>query len=364
MNRFSTQYQPTNPFLAQSGVHRYGFNGKEVDSEGMGGRGITYDYGFRIYNSNLGRFLSTDPLHVSYPWYTPYQFSGNAPIWAIDVDGLEQAVVVRWYNNNNQCTGQTIFVIRNPSDRPLGQNNFLFMNLPDTPANRTSIDNLGFATSATPNNIVSNALRTFLANNTEGSNQSNLTDFQGDAVCIQAATGGLVLGNAFVRGSLCQTNQSVVDGLNKVLDVSRNKEMVSHPDLNPDIIYFDDESSTFNSSLDTGNDGTPNSQELNQALAKLRLDPDKTASVTGNSSIEDDPGGMSNSGISAARANTVFNLINSIAQQAGINLVGRFTNMGGVGSANADPNPSQNQDGQPSINRNATISYDIPRQNQ
>jgi SLT domain-containing protein len=24
-----------------------------------------------------------------YPWYTPYQFAGNMPIWAIDLDGKE-----------------------------------------------------------------------------------------------------------------------------------------------------------------------------------------------------------------------------------------------------------------------------------
>lgn len=31
-----------------------------------------------------------DPLTKSYPWYTPYQFAGNKPIWAIDIDGLEE----------------------------------------------------------------------------------------------------------------------------------------------------------------------------------------------------------------------------------------------------------------------------------
>jgi hypothetical protein len=25
-----------------------------------------------------------------YPWYTPYQFAGNKPIWAVDLDGLEE----------------------------------------------------------------------------------------------------------------------------------------------------------------------------------------------------------------------------------------------------------------------------------
>ncbi|MDP2174269.1 MAG: RHS repeat-associated core domain-containing protein [Bacteroidota bacterium] len=76
--------------------YRYGFNGKEIDkgSEGMGGGGSTYDYGFRIYNPSLGRFLSVDPLTASYPWYTPYQFAGNMPINCIDLDGLEQISVI------------------------------------------------------------------------------------------------------------------------------------------------------------------------------------------------------------------------------------------------------------------------------
>ncbi len=28
----------------------------------MGGGGSTYDYGFRIYNPNIAKFLSVDPL--------------------------------------------------------------------------------------------------------------------------------------------------------------------------------------------------------------------------------------------------------------------------------------------------------------
>ena len=51
-----------------------------------------YDYGFRIYNPGIARFLSVDPLAPDYPWYTPYQFAGNMPIWAIDIDGLEPGV--------------------------------------------------------------------------------------------------------------------------------------------------------------------------------------------------------------------------------------------------------------------------------
>ncbi|PTB93667.1 hypothetical protein C9994_12835 [Marivirga lumbricoides] len=50
---------------------------------------IVYDYGFRIYHHTIGKFLSVDPLTNEYPWYTPYQFAGNMPINAIDLDGLE-----------------------------------------------------------------------------------------------------------------------------------------------------------------------------------------------------------------------------------------------------------------------------------
>jgi hypothetical protein len=50
----------------------------------------------RIYDPRLGRFLSVDPLASEFPWYTPYQFAGNKPIMAVDLDGLEdqQAITV------------------------------------------------------------------------------------------------------------------------------------------------------------------------------------------------------------------------------------------------------------------------------
>ncbi|WP_197060115.1 RHS repeat-associated core domain-containing protein [Sporocytophaga myxococcoides] len=68
-----------------SNKYRYGFNGKENDGETE-----TQDYGMRIYNSSLARFLSIDPMSKNFPWFTPYQFAGNNPIVAIDLDGLEQ----------------------------------------------------------------------------------------------------------------------------------------------------------------------------------------------------------------------------------------------------------------------------------
>jgi RHS repeat-associated protein len=71
-----------------SADYRYGFNNKEKDDDIMG-EGNWEDYGMRTYNPRIGRFFATDPLTKQYPALTPYQFSSNTPIWAIDLDGLE-----------------------------------------------------------------------------------------------------------------------------------------------------------------------------------------------------------------------------------------------------------------------------------
>ena len=46
--------------------YRYGFNGKEKDGDEGWGQ-TSYDYGFRIYNPAIAKFLSIDPLTKSYP---------------------------------------------------------------------------------------------------------------------------------------------------------------------------------------------------------------------------------------------------------------------------------------------------------
>jgi RHS repeat-associated protein len=76
------------PGRKSSGGYRYGFNGKENDNE-VKGEGNQQDYGMRIYDPRLGRFLSVDPITEKYPELTPYQFASNRPIDGIDLDGLE-----------------------------------------------------------------------------------------------------------------------------------------------------------------------------------------------------------------------------------------------------------------------------------
>jgi RHS repeat-associated protein len=67
--------------------YRYGFNGKEKDDEVKNKEGTQLDYGMRIYDTRLGRFLSVDPMTRQFPFNTPYSFAGNSPIVAIDQDG-------------------------------------------------------------------------------------------------------------------------------------------------------------------------------------------------------------------------------------------------------------------------------------
>jgi RHS repeat-associated protein len=72
--------------------YRFGFNGMEKDNE-VKGIGNSLDFGARIYDSRLGKWLATDPLQGKYPSLSPYNFVGNMPIIAIDPDGKRIYIV-------------------------------------------------------------------------------------------------------------------------------------------------------------------------------------------------------------------------------------------------------------------------------
>ncbi|WP_162852816.1 RHS repeat domain-containing protein [Dinghuibacter silviterrae] len=79
-----------------TGTYRYGFNGKENDNE-VKGVGDQIDYGARVYDPRVGRFLSVDPLEDKFPFYSSYQYAGNKPTWAQDLDGAEELLgFPRW----------------------------------------------------------------------------------------------------------------------------------------------------------------------------------------------------------------------------------------------------------------------------
>ena len=103
-----------------AGAYRYGFNGKENDNE-VKGAGNQIDYGMRAYDPRIARFMSVDPLAKEYPHLTPYQFSSNTPIQAVDLDGKEKLEAFFLFgpkNNgdvleNNQTAIQITYDIKN-----------------------------------------------------------------------------------------------------------------------------------------------------------------------------------------------------------------------------------------------------------
>ncbi|MEQ9262020.1 MAG: RHS repeat-associated core domain-containing protein [Owenweeksia sp.] len=70
------------------GDHRYGFNGMEKDDE-IKGDNNSLDFGARIYDPRLGRWLSVDASFDKYPGWSPYNFALNSPMAIVDPDGKE-----------------------------------------------------------------------------------------------------------------------------------------------------------------------------------------------------------------------------------------------------------------------------------
>lgn len=97
-----------------SAGYRFGFNSKENDNEVMG-NGNFQDYGARMYDTRLGRFISADPIIINehkYTFYSPYQFAGNRPIVAIDLDGLEPVDI----GKKNPIIQQLVFKTTNKKE--------------------------------------------------------------------------------------------------------------------------------------------------------------------------------------------------------------------------------------------------------
>ena len=82
--------EPGRNYSVANTNYRYGFNGKEKSGE-INGSGVDYDYGARIFDARLGRFLSVDPLADDFPWNSVYSFAEGDPVNYIDLDGKEKA---------------------------------------------------------------------------------------------------------------------------------------------------------------------------------------------------------------------------------------------------------------------------------
>ncbi|GEM_PF-5961306 len=89
-----TLYNDTVQVVTRNG-YRYAFNGMELDDE-MKGRGSSYDFGERIHDPRIARFLSIDPLWKEYSDWSPYLFSGNTPTRFIDYEGMGPIDPMTW----------------------------------------------------------------------------------------------------------------------------------------------------------------------------------------------------------------------------------------------------------------------------
>jgi RHS repeat-associated protein len=68
--------------------YRYGFNGKEQDPE----VNENYDFGARMYDARVGKWLALDPLMKKYPGESPYLFVGGNPLVYNDPDGKDRVI--------------------------------------------------------------------------------------------------------------------------------------------------------------------------------------------------------------------------------------------------------------------------------
>ena len=79
---------------ASTSNYRFGFNGMEVDDE-VKGDNNSLDFGARIYDPRIGRWLSPDALEKKYPDWSPYNYAIDNPIVFIDPDGNDVTITIK-----------------------------------------------------------------------------------------------------------------------------------------------------------------------------------------------------------------------------------------------------------------------------
>ncbi len=54
-----------------------------------------------MHDPRVSRFFAMNPLSKSYPHYTPYSFSGNKVVHAIELEGLEEKRIIYFKNKQD-----------------------------------------------------------------------------------------------------------------------------------------------------------------------------------------------------------------------------------------------------------------------
>jgi RHS repeat-associated protein len=311
-------------FRGRSG-YSFTFNGKEKDKEGMGGGGSTYDYGFRIYNAQLGKFLSVDPLTKSYPWYTPYQFAGNMPISAIDLDGLEELIIIRWYDHG-KYSGETAFRIKNAGDR---------VSTADGTALYVSMDLRlkNHVHEAFKNNSWTDI---FFTRNQAG--ERNGYKLGGEPQNFR---------NQYDKG---RRDYLKAKNGNGTRDGGRAYEYGS---MESDFIYFQEGKSNIVSPLLVDGSLRNNTTTMEKATSTMLNNPDYKAIIIGSANTNGNSNNYDNMGLSLSRTREVIKALTDASVSANM-----IISSAGIGASTLKTG-STNQ-GTLELNRNVEIKYEVP----
>ncbi len=90
--------------------NKYLYNGKELQDESLGGVNLDlYDYGWRQYDPQIGRFTTQDRFSEKYFSLSNYSYAANSPNNFIDVNG-DSIWFSYQYNDKKELSGITMHV--------------------------------------------------------------------------------------------------------------------------------------------------------------------------------------------------------------------------------------------------------------
>jgi RHS repeat-associated protein len=308
-------------YLHKNVEYIFGFNGQENDNE-VKGDGGQQDYGMRIYDTRLGRFLSVDPLSSTYPWYSPYQFAGNLPIAAVDLDGEEELIIIRWYDHG-KYVGESVFRIENLDDR-VKRNGALYVNL-DIKAKEQIHSKFSSK---------GKEWKSIFFNKSESGKFSFKKDFG-----IYSAT---------FRNRIDKNRRDKL----KMKNEKGDKNAILWGSFNIPI-YFNEGSAKYDKKVEADGESRDNDKSIGIIAKFLKDNPDYSATIFGSANTNGE-GSFDNKKLSDKRATTAKNELIS----TGIDN-SKILDNGGFGAT--DNLKGKTENGTKELNKNATIYFFVPQ---